>query len=184
MAKRPFWRRFMREVHALLVMGGALSAEGILGGLDAELDAATGRFQRITPGLLRWKLRQLIAERRPFADLPDGRFAVLAGEVPWDGESPVGAGPRGPDDAPRPRLAASGVDAARRPTGPVTVRSKTSVPGRRSENGLAVAGVCADSAVVARARPIQLRGCGVVVPPTFRFRGGDVGRPLRWRRNR
>ncbi len=90
MAKRPFWRWFMREVHALLVMGGALSAEGILGGLDAELDAATGRFERITPGLLRWKLRQLIAERRPFGELPDGRFAVLAGEVPWDGESPAG----------------------------------------------------------------------------------------------
>jgi len=90
MAKRPFWRRFMREVHALLAKDGALSAEGILGALDPELVAATGRFQRITPGLLRWKLRQRIAERRPFEELPDGRFAALAGEAAWDGESPAG----------------------------------------------------------------------------------------------
>jgi hypothetical protein len=89
MAKRPFWRRFMREVHALLAKGGALTAEGILGGLDPELVAATGHFQRITPGLLRWKLRQRIAERRPFEELPDGRFAALVGETPWDGESPA-----------------------------------------------------------------------------------------------
>jgi len=89
MAKRPFWRRFMREVHALLARDGALTAEGILGDLDPELVAATVRFQRITPGLLRWKLRQRIAERRPFEELPDGRFAALAGEAPWDGESPA-----------------------------------------------------------------------------------------------
>ncbi|GAN46232.1 hypothetical protein ME121_0235 [Methylobacterium sp. ME121] len=90
MGKRPFWRLFMREVHALLARGGAQTAEGILGGLDPELVAATGRFQRITPRLLRWKLRQRIAERRPFEELPDGRFAALMGEAPWDGESPAG----------------------------------------------------------------------------------------------
>jgi len=91
MGKRPFWRLFMREVHALLARGGAQTAEGILGGLDPELVAATGRFQRITPRLLRWKLRQRIAERRPFEELPDERFAALVGEAPWDGESPAGA---------------------------------------------------------------------------------------------
>jgi hypothetical protein len=91
MGKRPFWRLFMREVHALLARGGAQTAEGILGGLDPELVAATGRFQKITPRLLRWKLRQRIAERRPFEELPDERFAALVGEAPWDGESPAGA---------------------------------------------------------------------------------------------
>ena len=36
---------------------------------------------------LRFKLRGRIDERRPFAELPDERFAAVPGEEPWDGES-------------------------------------------------------------------------------------------------
>lgn len=49
---------------------------------------AMGRLRRVSPGLVRW-LRQRIAERRPFEELPDGRFAAFVNEAPWDRQSPA-----------------------------------------------------------------------------------------------
>jgi hypothetical protein len=86
MGRRRFWRRFVHQVHDLLVKDGPLSTEDILCKLPSEWVAVSGRFQRITPGRLRYKLRQRIDEDRPFEELADGRFAALVGEIPWDGE--------------------------------------------------------------------------------------------------
>ncbi|MEL6064583.1 MULTISPECIES: DNA-binding protein [unclassified Methylobacterium] len=85
--KRRFWRRFVREVHDLLAREGPLTAEKILERLDPKWIGASERFQRITPGRLRYKLRGRIEEGRPFQELQGERFAAVTGERPWDGES-------------------------------------------------------------------------------------------------
>ncbi|CAA2159001.1 hypothetical protein MBRA_04242 [Methylobacterium brachiatum] len=87
MSKRRFWRRFVQAVHALLAKEGPLTAEEILERIDPEWIGASERFQRITPGRLRYKLRGRIDEGRPFEELPGERFAAVSGEEPWDGES-------------------------------------------------------------------------------------------------
>lgn len=87
MSKRRFWRRFVQAVHALLAKEGSLTAEEILERIDPEWIGASERFQRITPGRLRYKLRGRIDEGRPFEELPGERFAAVSGEEPWDGES-------------------------------------------------------------------------------------------------
>lgn len=94
MGKRRFWRRFVREVHVLLSKEGPLTADEILERMDPEWIAASERFQRITPGRLRFKLRGRIDEGRPFAELPGDRFAAVPGEEPWDGESAMSGAAR------------------------------------------------------------------------------------------
>lgn len=95
---RRFWRELIREVHALLCQDGPKTAEAVLAGIEPGWVDAARRFQGLTPGLLRWKLRQRIKERRPFRELPDGRFAAIPCDGPWDGLAP-----------------ATGVQAGRRP---------------------------------------------------------------------
>ncbi|MGT2488218.1 DNA-binding protein [Methylobacterium oryzae CBMB20] len=87
MGKRRFWRRFVHAVHDLLAKAGPLTAEEILDRMDPAWVGASERFQRITPGRLRYKLRGRIDEGRPFEELPDERFAAVRGDRPWDGES-------------------------------------------------------------------------------------------------
>ncbi|KOX58109.1 hypothetical protein ADL19_08895 [Streptomyces purpurogeneiscleroticus] len=87
MGKRRFWRRFVREVYDLLSKEGPLTADEILLRMDPAWIGASERFQRITPGRLRFKLRGRIDEGRPFEEHPDERFAAVEGEGPWDGES-------------------------------------------------------------------------------------------------
>ena len=87
MGKRRFWRRFVHAVHDLLSKEGPLTADEILVRIDPAWIGASERFQRITPGRLRYKLRGRIDEGRPFEELPDERFAALKGTDPWDGES-------------------------------------------------------------------------------------------------
>jgi len=89
LGKRPFWRMFVLRVHEILVEHGPLPAEDILARMPFELVLQTKRFQKITPGRLRYKLRVRIEENRPFEELSDGRFAAVTGEVPWDGEVPL-----------------------------------------------------------------------------------------------
>jgi len=67
------------------VEAGPLPTEKILERLSSEwIETANGR-QRITPGRLRYKLRQRIVEERPFEEIPGERFAALQGDPPWDG---------------------------------------------------------------------------------------------------
>ena len=87
LGKRRFWRQFVHAVHDLLAKAGPLTAEEILDRMDPAWVGASERFQRITPGRLRYKLRGRIAEGRPFEELPDERFAAVLGDRPWDGES-------------------------------------------------------------------------------------------------
>ena len=87
MGRRRFWRRFVKEVHDILVAAGPLGAEEILERMDPCWVEATERFQTINPGRLRYKLRERIREDRPFEEMTDGRFIALAADVPWDGES-------------------------------------------------------------------------------------------------
>ncbi|MGT2481600.1 hypothetical protein ACU4GR_28345 [Methylobacterium oryzae CBMB20] len=77
----------MHAVHDLLAKAGPLTAEEILDRMDPAWVGASERFQRITPGRLRYKLRGRIDEGRPFEELPDERFAAVRGDRPWDGES-------------------------------------------------------------------------------------------------
>lgn len=87
--KRPFWRRFVLRVHEVLVEHGPLPVEEILARLPAGLILETRRFQKITPGRLRYKILERIKEGRPFEHLADGRFAAVTGACPWDGEVPL-----------------------------------------------------------------------------------------------
>ncbi|MEE7492076.1 DNA-binding protein [Methylobacterium oryzae] len=86
---RRFWREVIREVHALLCRDGPKTAEAVLAGIEPGRVDAARRFQGLTPGLLRWKLRQRIKERRPFRELADGRFAAIPCDGPWDGLAPA-----------------------------------------------------------------------------------------------
>lgn len=96
MGRRRFWRRFVHAVHDLLSEAGPLTADEILERMDPTWIGASERFQRINPGRLRFKLRGRIQEGRPFAELAGERFAAVAGEEPWDGESAMsGAGRNG-----------------------------------------------------------------------------------------
>jgi hypothetical protein len=87
MGRRRFWRRFIHEVHELLAQEGPMMAEEILDRMGTDWVGATGQFQKVTAGRLRYKLKGRILEGRPFEELPDGRFAAIAGETPWDGRS-------------------------------------------------------------------------------------------------
>ncbi|CAO4145503.1 hypothetical protein LPLAFNJD_LOCUS1957 [Methylorubrum aminovorans] len=89
MGNRRFWLRFVREVHDLLSKEGPMTVEQILDEMGPEWVEASKRFQKVTPGRLRYKLKGRIAEDRPFEELADGRFAALPGEAPWDGRSPA-----------------------------------------------------------------------------------------------
>ncbi|GJE81984.1 DNA-binding protein [Methylorubrum thiocyanatum] len=97
MGSREFWRRFVHEVHDRLSKEGPLTVEAILDGMGSEWVEASARFQRITPGRLRYKLRGRIVEGRPFEALEDGRFAALAVEGHWDGRSATAGSSRGGD---------------------------------------------------------------------------------------
>ena len=89
LGKRPFWRRFMLSVHEVLVERGPSTVEEILEGMPAELIRETRRFQKITPGRLRYKLMERIGQGRPFEKMKDGRFAAVEGLLPWNGAVPV-----------------------------------------------------------------------------------------------
>lgn len=87
MGSRVFWRRFVHDVHDRLSAEGPMTVEAILERMDSKWAEASARFQRITPGRLRYKLQGRIAEGRPFEELEDGRFAALAVDGHWDGRS-------------------------------------------------------------------------------------------------
>lgn len=93
--RRGFWRRFIREVHGLLAEEGPMTVEEILARMGPDWVGATERFQKVTVGRLRYKLRGRIKEHRPFEELPGDRFAALAGDAPWDGLCPVPAARNG-----------------------------------------------------------------------------------------
>ena len=94
---RKFWMLFVAEVHDTLTKCGALTVDGIMEKLPEGWMEATARYGKaagkrpIGAGRLRQKLRQRIAEGRPFAELDDGRFATMG---PWPGK-----GMLGPDEA-------------------------------------------------------------------------------------
>ncbi|KAB7783919.1 hypothetical protein F8B43_3842 [Methylorubrum populi] len=90
MSNREFWRRFVHEVHDRLSKVGPMTVEAILDGMDSEWIEASARFQRITPGRLRYKLKGRIVEGRPFEALDDGRFAAVVVDGHWDGRSATG----------------------------------------------------------------------------------------------
>ncbi len=77
--------------HGLLTRDGPMTVEEILTRMGPGWTEPAKRFQKPTAGRLRYKLRGRITEDRPFEELPDGRFAALPGDVPWDGRSPMGA---------------------------------------------------------------------------------------------
>ena len=87
LGRRRFWRRFMHEVHTLLVLEGPMTPGKIIDEMGSDWVEASKRYQKLTPGRLRYKLISRIDEERPFQELPGGRFAAVAGEKPWDGRS-------------------------------------------------------------------------------------------------
>ncbi|MEE7490370.1 hypothetical protein MOTC310_07680 [Methylobacterium oryzae] len=87
MGSRRFWRRYMQDIHDLLVEVGPMTVEGIIDGMGPGWVEASERYRKITVGRVRYKLRGRIVEGRPFVELPDGRFAAVPVEGHWDGLS-------------------------------------------------------------------------------------------------
>lgn len=87
MGSRRFWRRYMQDVHDLLVKEGPMTVAGIIDGMGPGWVEASERYRKITVGRVRYKLRGRIVEGRPFVELEDGRFAAVPVEGHWDGLS-------------------------------------------------------------------------------------------------
>ncbi|KQO85969.1 DNA-binding protein [Methylobacterium sp. Leaf91] len=81
-SSRRFWILFVAEVHDLLREVGPLTVEDILVRLPPGWVERTNDYKPIQPGRLRYKLRVRIEWKRPFEELPDGKFAATG---PWPG---------------------------------------------------------------------------------------------------
>lgn len=87
MGSRRFWRRYIQDVHDLLVKEGPMTAEGIIAEMGPGWVEASERYRKITEGRVRQKLRGRIIDGRPFVELADGRFAAVPVDGHWDGLS-------------------------------------------------------------------------------------------------
>lgn len=89
MGSRRFWRRYMQYVHVLLLKEGPRTVDGIIERMGPKWVEASERYEKITEGRLRYKLKGRIIEHRPFVEVPGGRFAAVPVHGQWDGWSPV-----------------------------------------------------------------------------------------------